>query len=410
MSEPTWRLIQGDALTRLGELPSASVHCAITSPPYWSLRDYGVEGQIGLEPTLDEWLARLVAVFREVKRVLRPDGVLWVNCGDSYANDGKWGGETGGKQAYLPDADRKRVGREKRMTGLPPKSLLGQPWRLAVALQADGWILRSDCIWAKSNPMPESVTDRPTRSHEYCFMFAKSGRYYYDQAAVAEPAIYAGKTVHTNGNEGMDAGYDGHRTRDGFRRGVTVAANRNLRTVWSIPTAPFTARTVGNGYTEPHEGADHYAAYPPALVIPMIRSSSSERGVCSVCGSPWRRLTEHDYVKHRPSGGKTSHIERGNKVHDGGHGGWGTFGTNLRKMTETTGWAPTCPHADHPTVPATVLDPFCGTGTTGVVALRHGRSFIGIELSPAYIDIASRRIQGDAPLLNIASGEVAGDD
>ena len=244
----TWRILAGDVRQTLATLPEASVQCVVTSPPYWGLRDYGtatweggdpscqhrgtpkprqdtsgstkrfsesrgaqpgkaqyarhvrdqcrcgarrIDAQIGLESSHFDYIDAMVDVFDQVRRVLRDDGVLWLNLGDSYANDGKWGGETGGKQAYLPDATRRRDGRERRVTGLKPKDLIGIPWRVALALQASGWYLRSDVIWSKPNPMPESIKDRPTKSHEYVFLLSKSERYFYDAAAIAEPASKA---------------------------------------------------------------------------------------------------------------------------------------------------------------------------------------------------------------------------
>lgn len=178
-------ILTGDALTTLRTLPDQSVQCCVTSPPYWGLRNYGVDSQIGLEPTVEEHIVTLTAVFREVCRVLRDDGTLWVNYGDTYAHDGKWGGSTGGKPARRGQTG---IGRRKTTTGLLAKNLIGLPWRLAFALQADGWYLRSDIIWHKPNPMPESVKDRPTRAHEYIFLLSKSERYYYDYEAVKEPA------------------------------------------------------------------------------------------------------------------------------------------------------------------------------------------------------------------------------
>jgi len=216
------QLLLGDCRAVLLTLPADSVHCVVTSPPYWGLRDYGIEGQLGLEPTPEEYVERMVAVFHEVRRVLRDDGTCWANMGDTFSD----------------------------------KQLVGMPWRLAFALQADGWFLRSDIIWAKPNPMPESVTDRPTKAHEYVFLLTKSARYFYDADAVREPATYAGKHVRTNGNSGMCEGYDGHRTRDGFKRGVTVAEARNLRTVWTIAT-------------EPTPDA-HFATFPQALAMRCI--------------------------------------------------------------------------------------------------------------------------------------------
>lgn len=184
------RLLTGDCRDVLPTLPDESVDCCVTSPPYFGLRDYGHAGQIGLEPTPDEFVAGSVAVFREVRRVLRKDGTLWLNLGDSYANDGKWGGSSGGKHVTALHGDTS-IGRGKRTTGLKPKDLIGIPWLVAFALRADGWYLRQDIIWAKPNPMPESVTDRCTKSHEYLFLLSKSPRYYFDADTIAEPLAQA---------------------------------------------------------------------------------------------------------------------------------------------------------------------------------------------------------------------------
>ena len=190
-----WELLQGDCLDVLRTLPDKSVHCCVTSPPYFGLRDYGVDGQIGLEQTPDEYVAKLVDVFREVKRVLRDDGTLWLNLGDSYFSTTKGSGgsnpETSPKQAWKGVENGQGFTPRKISAGnsdLKPKDLIGIPWRVAFALQADGWYLRSDIIWAKGNPMPESVTDRPTKAHEYIFLLSKSERYFYDAEAIKEDA------------------------------------------------------------------------------------------------------------------------------------------------------------------------------------------------------------------------------
>jgi DNA modification methylase len=335
-------LHQGDCRAILPTLPADSVHCVVTSPPYWGLRDYGCEGQLGLEPTPEEYVATMVAVFREVRRVLRDDGTLWLNMGDAFSD----------------------------------KQLVGMPWRLAFALQADGWYLRADIIWAKPNPMPESVTDRPTKAHEYVFLLSKSARYFYDAAAVAEPAIYAGDLKRTNGNAGMDAGYDGHRTRDGFRRGVTVPATRNLRSVWSIPSAPFPDA--------------HFATFPPALAQRCILAGTSEKGCCRACGAPWTRVVEHEREStpivpatakgHARANGTAPYRPNCRQT-----GGVGAVVTSCLR-----GWAPTCPCATTP-IPCTVLDPFAGSGTTALVAEALGRRSLLIELAPPYVHMAQGR-------------------
>jgi DNA modification methylase len=235
------------------------VQCCVTSPPYFGLRDYGHPGQIGLEQTPAEYVAAMVEVFGLVRELLVDDGVLWLNLGDSYANDTKWGGSSGGKHVQALHGAT-GIGRGKRDTGLKAKDLVGIPWRVAFALQEAGWYLRQDIIWHKPNPMPESVTDRCTKAHEYVFLLSKNARYFWDVEAMKEKAVCAGQHISTNGNDGMCGGYDGHRTRDGLRRGVVVADDRNRRSVWTVATKPYS-------------GA-HFATFPPALIEPMILAGS----------------------------------------------------------------------------------------------------------------------------------------
>jgi site-specific DNA-methyltransferase (adenine-specific) len=257
-------IFEGDALAVLQRLPSHSVQCVVTSPPYWGLRDYDIDDQVGLEPTLPQFLNRLTMTFREVRRVLKDDGVFWLNIGDGY---------TSGNRAWrAPDKKNPARAMDVRPgtpNGLKPKDLLGIPWRLAFALQDDGWYLRADVIWNKPNAMPESVKDRPTRSHEYMFMFSKSEKYFYDKAAILEP----------NG--------------------------RNRRSVWDI-------------HTQPGFAGAHFATFPPRLIEPCIQASSGAGDI--------------------------------------------------------------------------VLDPFFGSGTTGLVAESLGRRYVGIELNPAYVALAVRRL------------------
>jgi DNA modification methylase len=357
------RILQGDCRDVLKTLPDESVHCVVTSPPYFGLRDYGVAGQLGLETSLAAFIDAMVGVFEEVRRVLRSDGTAWVNMGDSYANDGKWGGHTGGK--HVKALHCSPIGRNKRYTGLKPKDLCGMPWRLAFAMQEAGWWLRQDIIWAKPNPMPESVLDRCTKAHEYIFLLAKSERYYFDGDAIAEDAItednrrpygsegawqldgrpeeqkHGGEQRKSKMPDGWDTGQGAHGTvhRGGREKGKKVELARGFRGGSYVQGEPGPRKEVGNTYapdgfkrnkrsvwtvaTAPYKES-HFATFPPALIKP-----------CIIAGCP--------------AGG-------------------------------------------------TVLDPFFGAGTTGLVADRNGRNCIGIELNPEYAAMAERRINGDAPL------------
>ena len=243
----------GDCLESLRAMPDQLAHCCVTSPPYFGLRDYGVDGQIGLEDTPQAFVARLVEVFREVRRVLRDDGTLWLNLGDSYANDGKWGGSTGGK-ATAALHGKTGIGRRKLHTGLKPKELIGVPWRVAFALQADGWYLRQDIIWHKPNPMPESVRDRCTKAHEYIFMLSKGPRYYFDADAMKEEAV-----GRPSGNKLRKS----RPTQQALQRGDQCGSvpweggeTRNRRSVWTVSTKPYKEA--------------HFATYPPDLIEPCI--------------------------------------------------------------------------------------------------------------------------------------------
>ncbi len=256
-----WEIKQGDAIEVLKAMPEQSVHCCVTSPPYFGLRDYGVEGQIGLERTPEEYVDKLVQVFREVRRVLRDDGTLWLNLGDSYNGSGGAGGDY--NPGGLKEGQPKYPGR--KVPGLKPKDLIGIPWMVALALRNDGWYLRSDIVWHKPNAMPESVTDRPTRVHEYIFLLSKSPKYYYDYEAIKEPAAYDGRkdTLLKGspkyekdvlpGQVGHSMAAKGHERWKKNERGEYV---RNKRSVWTVPTKPFPEA--------------HFAVYPPALITPCI--------------------------------------------------------------------------------------------------------------------------------------------
>ena len=262
----------GDCRELLRQMPDNFVHTCVTSPPYFGLRDYGMDDQIGLEQTPEEFVAQLVDVFREVKRVLRDDGTLWLNLGDSYASyrDGKATPDTtrGDSEGTLvPKGSAKnRMASTFAGSSIKHKDLIGIPWRVALALRADGWYLRQDIIWHKPNPMPESVTDRCTKAHEYIFLLSKSPQYYFDHEAIKEPAIHAGKVAYNGGaRNGMCEGYDGHRTRAGLAIHKPVADTRNKRSVWTVATKPF-------------KGA-HFATFPPGLIEPCILAGCPEGGI-----------------------------------------------------------------------------------------------------------------------------------
>ena len=256
----------GDVLEILRSLPNESVHCCVTSPPYFGLRDYGVIGQIGVEQTPEEYVNKLVNVFREVKRVLRDDGTLWLNLGDSYVPGGgdyKEGAQGSnskiGESLFksIPGCGRTQRKEALERQGLRPKNLIGIPWRVAFALQADGWYLRSDIIWEKPNAMPESVRDRPTRSHEYIFLLSKSKKYYYDKGAILEPYVsIPTQTKRDKYAEGYQADYTKGNRFSAGARDYYANGGRNKRTVWSVSTKPF-------------KGA-HFAVFPPGLIKPCI--------------------------------------------------------------------------------------------------------------------------------------------
>lgn len=328
-------IICGDAAEVLRNMPSESVNCCVTSPPYYGLRDYGTDGQIGLEETPEEYIERLVEIFREVRRVLRDDGTLWLNIGDSYAGSGKGrykdgiARNSGKKQGTNAGTVVGVLRKTTAASGCKPKDLIGIPWMLAFALRADGWYLRQDIIWEKTNPMPESVRDRCTKSHEYIFLLSKSPKYYYDAEAIAEPCAdsslrrYAEDIEHQKGSERVPGKTNGnmkavlpryggkkysdhpeefYRTKSGEL--YDFRPRRNKRDVWTVSTTPF-------------KGA-HFAVFPEKLVEP-----------CVLAGCP---------------------------------------------------------------VGGVVLDPFAGSGTTGVVARKNGRGFFGIELNESYCEMARRRI------------------
>ena len=374
MAAVTHAVMQGDVLTVLARLPSDHFHAVVTSPPYLGLRDYGVEGQIGLEPTPELFIAKMVSVFAAVRRVLRPDGTLWLNLGDSYVANR---GNTEANPGYDNKAAHGGANLAIKQFTMPgkPKDLIGIPWRVALALQADGWWLRSDIIWHKPNPMPESVTDRPTKAHEYVFLLTKAARYYYDAEAVKETTEFS--NTHSRGTKlsppkeaaGVAAG-NGHK---GWTQStLDPVSSRNLRDVWTIPSQPYPEA--------------HFATYPEALVEKPILAGTSEKGCCAECGNPWiREVKASGGTIGRSWHDHESDLEVGQRAENAAKGGHGY-------KVETLGWRATCTH-DAAVVPCTVLDCFLGAGTTLVVARRLGRSGIGIELSPEYVKLAEKRLE-----------------
>ena len=379
----TVRIMVGDALSQLAELPDESVYCVVTSPPYWGLRAYkGDPGMIGLELTFDEHLENLVEVFREVCRVLHNDGTLWLNYGDAYC---------GYKGDNYPNADPSKSRLQKKSavasshsigtpqsTSFKPKDLMMMPARVVMALQADGWWLRSEIIWHKPNPMPESCTDRPTSAHEKMFLLTKSARYFYDAEAVRVGNTPGSAEWLRNAN-GTDTA-----RRDESATDSSMAAwhskqptnGANLRNVWSIPTFSYSEA--------------HFATFPPALVEPCIKAGTSAHGVCGECGAPWVR--DVDISGGGGNKGCNATVPDGtSRINAYKALGGGTYQANHI----TTGWSPSCDH-DASTIPATVLDPFAGAGTVGLVADRLQRDAILIEISPDYAAMARRRIEADA--------------
>lgn len=363
-----WRIITGDSRATLATMPDCSVHCVVTSPPYWGLRDYGVDGQMGLEKSPAEFVAGMVAVFREVRRVLRNDGTAWVNVGDSYAGSGKGGnppdsphqatnaGSIVGQTAR--DAARTMLAGMDRNGGLKPKDLCGVPWRLALALQDDGWYLRQDIIWAKPNPMPESVTDRCTKAHEYIFLVSKSPRYHYDAKAIAEPSV----TTADDPVNRWDRGYE-----------AAPGQTQQKRSSRAVP-AGWDTSTGDGGHGTIHKNGSRRGKMPPIGGVKHAEGSPNqtasgnqpEWGNTRNARSVWTIATQPSSVPH-----------------------YAMFPEELPRRCIKAG----CP------VGGVVLDPFSGMATTGKVALELGRSYVGIELNPKYAEDSRARLREVSPLL-----------
>ena len=405
-------LYHGSALDVLRSLPDGCAHTCVTSPPYFNLRRYedcDPAEMIGLEATPDclAWarseppcgacfVCKLRLVFAEVFRVLVPGSCAWVNLGDSYAGSGRGPTGTNGiqhaedRQGFTNRNDPRGPRRNKTdaQPGYKAKDLMGIPWRAAFALQADGWYLRDDIVWVKGasfgpfhgTPMPESVTDRPTRAHEFLFLLANAREYHYDAEAVKEPCSTTTHAVVTDSRGAKNGSGTAGEVRgagafEGYR-----PERRNLRDCWTL--------------LPDRSEEDHYAAFPRSLVRPCVLAGTSGRGVCAKCGSPWERDTSEPPNIHPGDSGKNDMqgtVQRG-KGRDGK-----AIGTIMRERFEagrtrsTIGWSPSCRCTDAgEPVPAIVLDPFAGTGTTGVVALEEGRRFMGIDLSAKYLNTIAR--------------------
>lgn len=358
-----------DVLEALREIPDATVQCCVTSPPYYGLRDYKVAGQIGLEPTLDEFLARLVAVFREVRRVLHPTGVLWVNMGDSYNGDkvGSTQKNVGGARANT------NTFAKKLQAACPPKALLNVPYRLAFALADDGWLHRDTVIWHKPAPMPESVRDRCTKAWEPIFMFVKQPRYFADMEGVKQPAVCEGETrVTTAKSFAASATANGKTPTGNAVPGRVMTINgANLRNVWRMAS-------------EPYKGA-HFATFPSELPRRCLKIGTSPRGCCPTCRAPWVRLTERKALKR---------VRPGNLAKCTGEDKSMAYCPNdaAGVAVTTTGWQQSCRCPVLTPIPCTVLDPFCGSGTTMRVAAELGLDGIGIDLNHDYLPLARERV------------------
>lgn len=482
-------VLHGDALTVLKGLADECIHCAVTSPPYYGLRNYGVDGQIGLEETPEQYVQKLVEIFHVLKRVLRSDGTFWLNIGDSYAGSGKGPSNSISRPCQcMSDGSLAGGAAPTSWMKVPesckPKDLIGIPWMLAFALRADGWYLRSDIPWIKRNSMPSSVRDRPASSIEHIFLFSKSGdalfwthpeksngmrtrpdpdyvytnrvtkeqtrtppenwkdllanddededgegnrigvklwtrrnlwdghAYYYDYVATMQPSSESynkdkrprGKirqTVNVNSkypDEGQFKKQDhtGNETYTGFNARYEDSGN-GLR---YMRDSDFFFRTwqglLHNEDGEPiamvvnprgYKGA-HFACFPVQLVEPMILAGTGEKGVCPECGAPWIRVTEKGEFTCQ-SWGEHPKIQEA----VGGVGATSCFKSGGTQEILTVGWKPSCSCSRQDPVPAAVLDPFSGSGATGVACQWHGRDYVGIELNPDYCNLQHQRLK-----------------
>tara|TARA_B100000287_G_scaffold228446_1_gene215363 strand:- start:48 stop:1211 length:1164 start_codon:yes stop_codon:yes gene_type:complete len=380
----TINLIQGNCLDKLKELKSKSINCCITSPPYYALRDYNMDEQIGLEDTYQEYIENLVKVFKEVKRLLKDDGTLWLNMGDTYVGTGQKTKDSYLDKKYKNGRSSKKKPLNNRVEGLKRKDLMGMPWRIAFALQNDGWYLRQDIIWYKTNPMPESVTDRCTKSHEYIFLLSKSVNYYFDNEAIKEKSTFKNSKGEYRANSMKNI--KKHEEHDGFdiRNGLSKMKEqpyKNKRSVWKVNTVPFKDA--------------HFATFPPKLIEPMILAGCPEK-ICVDCNTPYVRQVESkrfkrnelpkDDPRYRPNTYEGSYKDINGKA-DAGY-----------TETKDLGLQKQCDCETNETKAGTVLDPFGGAGTTALVADRLNRNAVSIELNEDYIEITKKRLEKDNSL------------
>ena len=372
----TIKILQGDCIDKLKTIADKTFYTCVTSPPYWGLRDYGEDDQLGLEETPQKYVANMVQVFREVKRVLRDDGTVWLNLGDSYSSGGR---TTTTNQTVRGDKDY-GVTRPAVCKDIKPKDLVGIPWRVAFALQEDGWYLRQDIIWNKPNPMPESVKDRCTKSHEYIFLLSKSKNYYFDNESIKIKAINP-NILYKSYKSGKNISEQKFNETKVGRNSILVGEKVQKRSVWTVTIKPYKE--------------SHFATYPPDLIEPCILAGCPDK-VCKSCGTPYEKIYDSKKIKRNELDPKDSRYRPNN--YEGAYkdiNGKGDAGYNI---TNFVGYKQQCNCTTKETEGGHVLDPFGGAGTTALVADRLGRNATLIELNKSYIDIINNRLKADNSL------------